>query len=215
MAATIAHEINNPLEAVVNLHYLLRPMISDPQGIAYLNSVESELDRISHIAKQTLGYYRENASATPTSLSELVLHAITIYEPRCTAAGIEIEKSLDSSRKVLLRRGEMMQVISNLISNSIYAMPAGGVLTLSVKDIENPSDGVVLSIEDEGSGIPAEALPKVFDAFFTTRSTVGTGIGLFISKQFVEGHGGRIEIESETGAENHGTIVRIFLPIAE
>jgi len=214
MAATIAHEINNPLEAIVNLHYLLRPMITDPEGINYLNTIESELDRVSHIAKQTLGYYRENAFASSTSLSELVIHAITIYEPRCTAAGIEIERFLDSSRKVMLRRGEIMQVISNLISNSIYAMSEGGVLSISVKDEESPFDGVVLAIQDDGAGIAAHTLPQVFDAFFTTRNTVGTGIGLFIAKQLVEGHGGQIEIESNTNAENHGTTVRVFLPIS-
>ena len=214
MAATIAHEINNPLEAVVNLLYLLRPKINDEEGIRFLDSIESEIGRVSHIAKQTLGYYRENASPSRVSLTELVLHAITIYEPRCKAAGIEIRKSLDSSREIVLRRGEMMQVISNLIANSFYAMPDGGVLSISVKDAEGSPDGVVLSIQDDGAGIAAEDLPKVFDAFFTTRVSVGTGIGLFVAKQFVEGHGGRIEIESRKGEENHGTIVRIFLPVA-
>jgi len=213
MAATIAHEINNPLQAVGNLLCLLRPTISDPKGIEYLDSVESELIRVSHIARQTLGYYRENASAMNTSLSELALHAITVYEPRCTALGIEIRKSLDSSRVTSLRRGEIMQVISNLISNSIYAMQAGGILSVSVKDAETEPDGIVLAIEDNGRGIAANDLPKVFDAFFTTRHTVGTGIGLFIAKQFVEGHGGRVEIESRIDVENHGTIVRIFLPV--
>jgi PAS domain S-box-containing protein len=212
MAATIAHEINNPLEAVVNLHYLLRPMITDPEGINYLNSIESELERVSHIAKQTLGYYRESAFASSTSLSELVLHAITIYEPRCTAVGIEIRRSLDSSRKVMLRRGEMMQVISNLISNSIYAMSEGGVLSIFVQDVKSPLDGVVLAIQDNGVGIAAHNLQQVFEAFFTTRSTVGTGIGLFVARQLVEGHSGQIEIESNTSPENHGTIVRVFLP---
>jgi PAS domain S-box-containing protein len=212
MAATIAHEINNPLEAIVNLHYLLRPMITDPEGINYLDTIESELARVSHIAKQTLGYYRENTFASSTSLSDLVLHAITIYEPRCTAAGIEIRRSLDSSSKVMVRRGEMMQVISNLLSNSIYAMSSGGVLSISVQDVKNPLDGVVLAVQDDGVGIAAQDLPQVFEAFFTTRSTVGTGIGLFIAKQLAEGHGGKIEIESNTSAENHGTTVRVFLP---
>ena len=106
-----------------------------------------------------------------------------------------------------------MQVISNLISNSIYAMQAGGILSVSVKDAETEPDGIVLAIEDNGRGIAANDLPKVFDAFFTTRHTVGTGIGLFIAKQFVEGHGGRVEIESRIDVENHGTIVRIFLPV--
>jgi PAS domain S-box-containing protein len=213
MAATIAHEINNPLEAVMNLLYLLRPMITDPVGINYLSSAEDELSRVSHIAKQTLGYYREHASASKASLTEIALHAITIYEPRCKAAGIEIRTSLDSSSKIVLRRGEMMQVISNLIANSIYAMPTGGVLSISVEDAEGSPDGIVLTVQDEGVGIAAEHLPKVFDAFFTTRNTVGTGIGLFVAKQFVEGHGGEIGIESSKGAENHGTTVRVFLPM--
>ena len=212
MAATIAHEINNPLEAVMNLLYLLRPMITDPVGINYLSSAEEELSRVSHIAKQTLGYYREHASASKASLTEIALHAITIYEPRCKAAGIQIRTSLDSPRKIVLRRGEMMQVISNLIANSIYAMPTGGVLSISVKDVEGSPDGIVLTVQDEGGGIAAEHLPKVFDAFFTTRNTVGTGIGLFVAKQFVEGHGGQIAIESSNDAENHGTTVRVFLP---
>jgi signal transduction histidine kinase len=106
----------------------------------------------------------------------------------------------------------MMQVISNLISNSIYAMQTGGILSVSVKDAETAPDGIVLAIQDNGMGIAADDVPKVFNAFFTTRNTVGTGIGLFIAKQFVEGHGGRIEIESNNGIENHGTIVRVFLP---
>jgi PAS domain S-box-containing protein len=213
MAATIAHEINNPLEAVVNLLFLLRTMITDPKGINYLATAEGELARVSHIAKQTLGYYREHASASSASLSNIAEHTIAIYEPRCTAAGITIETSLGPSRKVILRRGEMMQVISNLIMNSIYGMPAGGTLSVSVSDTDVPSEGVVLTVADDGVGIAPEILPRVFDAFFTTRSTVGTGIGLFIAKQFVEGHGGRIGIESSSEGERHGTIVRVFLPI--
>jgi PAS domain S-box-containing protein len=213
MAATIAHEINNPLEAVMNLLYLLRPMISNADGIQYLSSAEIELGRVSHIAKQTLGYYREHASASSASLAEIVDHAITIYEPRCGVSGIEIRKSIESERKLVLRRGEMMQVISNLITNSIYAMPQGGILSLSLNDGEDPADGIVLTIQDNGAGIEAQILPRVFDAFFTTRDTVGTGIGLFVAKQFVEGHGGQISIESDTNIRNHGTTVRIVLPL--
>jgi PAS domain S-box-containing protein len=190
MAATIAHEINNPLEAVVNLLYLLRSNITEEEGLKYLSIAESELGRVSHIAKQTLGYYREHAAATSASLSEIVRHAIAIYEPRCASAGIRISTSLQSSRKTVLRHGEMMQVISNLIANSIYAMPNGGHLSVSVGDVGWPSDGTVLIISDDGTGIAPHDLPRVFEAFFSTRSTVGTGIGLFIAKQFVEGHGG-------------------------
>jgi PAS domain S-box-containing protein len=213
MAATIAHEINNPLEAIVNLLYLLRPTITDPDGISYLNAAESELTRVSHIAKQTLGYYREQSSATCASLSEIAEHAITIYEPRCAAVGIAVQKSLESSRKVVLRRGEIMQVISNLIANSIYGMPAGGTLSISVSDTMLPADGVVLTVTDDGVGIAPDVLPKVFDAFFTTRATVGTGIGLFIAKQFVESHGGQITLNSSNDPQKHGTTAHVFLPL--
>jgi signal transduction histidine kinase len=147
------------------------------------------------------------------SLAQIMEHAIAIYEPRCTAAGITIEKTFSSSRKVVLRRGEMMQVISNLIANAIYAMPDGGTLSISVSDTTTPADGVAVNVADNGVGIPPDVLPKVFDAFFTSRATVGTGIGLFIAKNFIEGHGGQISIESHTQPEEHGTTVRVFLPL--
>ncbi|MGO4211212.1 PAS domain S-box protein [Terriglobus sp. 2YAB30_2] len=213
MAATIAHEINNPLEAVVNLLYLMRPMIADPQGMAYLETAESELARVSHIAKQTLGYYREHSSAKPTSISDLVENALKVYEPRCKAYRIALERHLESDRKIVLRQGEMLQVISNLITNSLYAMPQGGTLAVSVQDVSFPSDGVRLRVKDTGVGIPKENLERVFEAFFTTRSTIGTGIGLFVAKQFVEGHGGTIRVESSTAPETHGTTLEIFLPV--
>jgi PAS domain S-box-containing protein len=213
MAATIAHEINNPLEAVMNLLYLLRSKITNEDGLNYLSTAEEELGRVSHIAKQTLGYYREHAAATAASLGELAQHAVDIYEPRCTGAGITINRSLQSSRKAMLRRGEMMQVISNLIANSIYATPSGGHLSVSVEDTDEPAIGTVLIIADDGVGIAPRDLPRVFEAFFTTRSTVGTGIGLFVAKQFVVGHGGQISITSQNGEESHGTTVRIFVPL--
>src|SRR5271163_3573934 len=213
MAATIAHEINNPLEAVMNLLYLLRAKITDEEGLGFLATAEDELGRVSHIAKQTLGYYREHAAARLASVSDIAEHALTIYEPRCTAACITIRKSISPSTEIVLRRGEMMQVISNLIANSIYAMPHGGNLSISVNDASSAADGVVLTVEDDGVGIGPKDLPKVFDAFFTTRTTVGTGIGLFVAKQFIEGHGGRISIESSNESDRHGTTVRVFLPL--
>jgi PAS domain S-box-containing protein len=213
MAATIAHEINNPLEAVMNLLYLLRTKITDDEGHGFLATAEDELGRVSHIAKQTLGYYREHAAASLASVSDIAEHALTIYGPRCTAAGITVKASISPSTKIVLRRGEMMQVISNLLANSIYAMPEGGTLSISVCDASSAGDGIVLTVEDDGVGIAPKDLPMVFDAFFTTRTTVGTGIGLFVAKQFVEGHGGRISIESNTESERHGTTVRVFLPL--
>ncbi|MGH9585668.1 MAG: two-component system sensor histidine kinase NtrB [Acidobacteriaceae bacterium] len=212
MAATIAHEINNPLQAVMNLLSLLRPAISGDQGRAYLATAESELKRVAHIAKQTLGYYREDAAATPVSVNDIMQQAVTIYEPRCQSCGIEILRSLTSTQKVLVRRGEILQVISNLLVNSIYALSTGGTIHVDVRDSETEPLGVAFSVRDNGEGIAPEALPRVFDAFFTTRATLGTGIGLFVAKQLIEGHGGRISIESSKDIRAHGTDVHVFLP---
>jgi len=106
-----------------------------------------------------------------------------------------------------------MQVVSNLIANAIYAMPNGGTLTISVSDTSSPANGVVLAIADNGVGIAPNILPRVFDAFFTTRTTVGTGIGLFVAQQFIQSHGGQISIESHTEPPGRGTVVRVFLPV--
>lgn len=215
MASTIAHEVNNPLEAVTNLLFLLRPLIKDPAGVEYLATAESEIARVSHIAKQTLGFYRELSAAMPVLVSELVRNAIKVYEPRCEANGIRIESHCVSTKQITLRRGEIIQVISNLIANSMYAMPSGGLLCVHVEDGEQEEGkaAVVVTVRDTGTGIAPEDLSKVFDAFFTTRSAIGTGIGLFVAKQFVEGHGGRIELESKKGVAEHGTTVRVYLPL--
>jgi len=216
MAATIAHEVNNPLEAVMNLIYLARSNAEDPNEVrTFLEAAEGEVTRVSHIAKQTLGFYRENESPIEASLSELAARAIRVYSPKCKDAGICLEEHLNSTRQVVLRKGEITQVISNLIANAIYAMPKGGTLSISVEDVEDLDSrgaGVVLTVKDSGVGIPAEQLPRIFDAFFTTRSTIGTGIGLFVAKQFVEGHGGKIYVESSTSPASHGTKMSIFLP---
>lgn len=214
MAATIAHEVNNPLEAVMNLLYLLRSKVTDEEGWDYLSTAEREITRVSHIAKQTLGYYREHAAASAASLNDIAQQAVSIYEPRCIAANIKLNTSFHSSIKPVVRRGEMMQVVSNVIANSIYAMPQGGTIDVDVSDSETGPEGVNLVVRDNGSGVSPENLPRVYDAFFTTRATIGTGIGLFVAKQFVEGHGGTIAIESNQDGEAHGTTVRVFLPLA-
>jgi PAS domain S-box-containing protein len=214
MAATIAHEINNPLESVLNLIYLARTNASNPdEVVSFLTTAEEELLRVSHIAKQTLGYYREHSAAVKVSLSELVTDTLKIYQSKLTAAGIEIETKFDSSSQVVLRKGEMMQVISNLVTNAMYAMPSGGTLTASVQDAtEAGCQGLLLAIEDTGEGIPAAILEKIFEPFFTTRSSVGTGIGLWVANEFIKGHKGRIGVHSSVDPSFHGTKMSIFLP---
>jgi PAS domain S-box-containing protein len=215
MAATIAHEVNNPLEAVTNLIYLAKSNAEDPDEVrTFLSAAEGEVARVSHIAKQTLGFYRENDAPIEVSLSELATQAIGVYGSKCKESGIDLEEDLHSIRRVVIRKGEIMQVISNLVANAIYAMPGGGTLSISVEDIDSPNGaGVLLTVKDTGVGIPAEQLPRIFEAFFTTRSAIGTGIGLFVAKQFVESHHGKIFVETSTDPASHGTKMSIFLPI--
>jgi len=214
MAATIAHEINNPLEALVNSVYLAKLNASNPeQVVAFLSMAESELERVSHIAKQTLGYYREYASTVEIQLGALVQEVLKIYSPKLQSAGIELDEQLPPTQPVMLRKGEMIQVISNLITNAIHAMPSGGRLTVTVQDvIRSGHSGALLSVADQGVGIPSELLKKIFEPFFTTRHSVGTGIGLWIAKQFVEGHGGTIEVRSSVDSVTRGTTMSLFIP---
>jgi PAS domain S-box-containing protein len=213
MAASIAHEINNPLEAVLNLIYLARSNSTDPEVKTYLNTAESELVRLSHIAKQTLGFYREQNSAALVSLTELVGDVLRIYTSKLREAGVAVETRFESSRQVAVKKGEMMQVISNLVTNAMYAMTPQGTLRVSIEDgFCEGREALMLSIEDNGRGIPVENLQKIFEPFFTTRGSIGTGIGLWVAKQFIAGHSGTIEVESSTDPASHGTRFRICLP---
>ena len=212
MAATIAHEINNPLEAVVNLLYLARSSGSLEQSNDYISAAEAEVGRVSHIARQTLGFYRDNASATSTPISDLAADALRIYTPRCHALGIGVDANLCSRRSIVVRSGEILQVLSNLIANAIQAMGEGDRLTVSVEDTQEPA-GVVINVTDTGTGIAQEQLPHIFEAFFTTRGSIGTGIGLFIANQIITAHGGSIRADTSAKPTNHGTTMSVFLPL--
>lgn len=214
MAATIAHEINNPLESVLNLIYLARTnILKADQAVTYLNQAEEELLRVAHIAKQTLGYYREHSAAVSVTLADLVTDTLKIYESKLAAAGIKIQTKFSPSPQIVLRKGEMMQIISNLVTNAMYAMPSGGILTAAVEEVaESDRQCLCLSIEDTGEGIPAENLKKIFEPFFTTRSSIGTGIGLWVATEFIKGHKGRIDVQSSVDGASRGTRMSIFLP---
>ena len=216
MAASIAHEINNPLEGLLNLIYLAKHSDDFSEIRALLTTAEGELERVAHIAKQTLGYYRENVSAVPLSLVDLIRDTLRVYDPRLKACGIQVVFDLQPARPIRIKRGEMMQVISNLIANSMHAMPSGGVLTLRLHAdtiLDRPIS--VLTIQDTGCGIPQEHIDRIFEPFFTTRGSIGTGIGLWVARQFVEAHGGTIEVHSSTSPENHGTTMTVCLPTDE
>lgn len=215
MAAAVAHEVNNPLEAITNLIFLAREHAGDSAQVrSFLDLAESEVSRVSRIAQRTLGFYRENNSVTGVSPADLVEHTLRIYEPQCRTAGISIERDFKSKRSILTRSGEILQVIFNIVANAIHAMPSGGVLSISTEDVELPAGaGIRIAVRDNGVGIPAHQLPRIFDAFFSPRPGTGTGIGLFVARQFVIGHGGRIDVESSADPASHGTTMSVYLPL--
>ena len=216
MAATVAHEINNPLESVINLIYLARQNTSE-EGKAhkFLLTAEQELERVSHIARQTLGYYRDTGSATEVYLHDLVENVLTVYHAKLISASIAVDTRFNDLQKVSVSKGEMLQVFSNIIANAVDAMPSGGVLTISIrKMLSSTGDGIQTVIHDSGTGIRPEHLEKVFEPFFTTKTNTGTGIGLWVAKQLVTRRGGQISIASSTEKGDSGTSITIFLPLA-
>jgi signal transduction histidine kinase len=216
MAAAIAHEINNPLESVVNLIYLARQNISlEGKAQTFLMTAEQELERVSHIARQTLGYYRDTGSATEVYLHDLIENVLTVYQGKLLSAGISVDTRFTDLQKIAVSRGEMLQVFSNIIANAIDAMPQGGTLNIAIRKLmSSAGDGVQVVIRDGGTGIRKEDLEKVFEPFFTTKGDHGTGIGLWVAKQLVERRNGQISIASSTQKGNSGTSITIFIPLA-
>jgi len=177
-----------------------------------MKTAEAELERVSHIARQALGYYRENGVPVAVLLQDLIEDVISVYGGRLSAMGITVDCRFEDHPAITASKGELIQVLSNLIANSIDAMPQGGVLHIGVKRTDEPA-GVEVTIRDHGIGIHKEHVNHVFEPFFTTKGSLGTGIGLWVVKQIVERHGGQITLTSNTEPEIAGTTIVIFLPL--
>jgi signal transduction histidine kinase len=180
----------------------------------FLLTAEQELERISHIARQTLGYYRDTGAPSETYIHDLLENVLTVYQAKLISSGITVDSSFNDLQKIVVSKGEMLQVFSNVIANAIEAMPQGGVLNISVRKLMNSGgDGIQTVIRDNGVGIETKLLEKVFEPFFTTKVDVGTGIGLWVSKQLIEKRGGQISIASSTQPGDSGTSITIFIPL--
>lgn len=214
MAAAIAHEINNPLESLMNLIYLARQESSEGSSVwEYLRTAESELNRVSHIARQTLGYYRDTSSPSEVYLHDLIDNVLTIYRSKIVSSGISVESTFNDLRKISVSRGEMLQVFSNIIANAIDAMRQGGKLTIALRKTSGlEGDGIQTIIRDNGIGISQKNLERIFEAFFTTKGDLGTGIGLWVTKQLLERRGGQIAVTSSTEPGKSGTAITMYLP---
>jgi PAS domain S-box-containing protein len=214
MAASIAHEINNPLESLMNLIYLARQNSPENSNVyQYLATAEEELERVSHIARQTLGYYRDTGSPVALYIHDLLQNVLIVYQSKLISTNIAADLQFNDTQKIVVRKGEMLQVFSNIVANAIDAMSRGGKLTICTSVTNGAhGDGIEVLLRDTGTGINPDQLERVFEPFFTTKGDVGTGVGLWVARQLVDKRGGDIEITSSTEPGRNGTQVTIFLP---
>jgi signal transduction histidine kinase len=216
MAASIAHEINNPLEAMMNTLYLVRstPNLPD-QARLYLDIADGELMRIAHITRQTLGFYREFSAATSNSACDLVNSVVDLLKSKIHASGATVTQQCDDPLHILGIAGELRQILANLLANSLDAVGHDSRIIIRASTSLDPATRkprIRLSVSDCGHGITAATAKQMFDPFFTTKGTVGTGLGLWVCKQLVDKNGGNIRVRSRTYGPKHGTTFSVTLP---
>jgi len=216
VAGIIAHEINNPLAAITNIFYLLRNHPSlDEEARRCAEMAEQELQRVSHITRQTLSFYRESKQPISVVVPELLEDVLGLQERALRNNRIELRKKYMSASLVRGFPVELRQVFLNLIGNAIQAMPHGGLLGVNVReatDFAGNRRGVMVSILDTGMGIRPEDARNLFQPFFSTKATKGTGLGLWISKGIVQKYDGRIGFRSCRNDKGCITCFRVFLP---
>jgi PAS domain S-box-containing protein len=210
LVATLAHEINNPLDSLTNLLHLLgtNPTLDD-SGREMVEQAQQEVGRLANLSRETLAPHRETKFPVVTKVSELLDLVLATLRPRLESARIEIRRQFQAEGEVTIFPGELRQVFTNLISNAIDAMDKQGELSLSIKMM--PDREVAVMVADTGCGIPTENLGTIFEPFFTTKGEKGTGIGLWVTKSIVDKVGGRIEVVSSTTGKT-GTCFSIILP---
>ena len=220
LAATVAHEINNPLEAVTNLIYIARQDPDLPEGArTCLVAADEELQRISHIARQTLGFYRDTSHPVWISVSESVDEVLAVYERRFRYKGISVRLDIPADLRICVLRGEFKQILSNLVSNAIDASKQDQPVHIRARLSQHPATGAKgmrLTVADYGTGISPEYRHRIFTPFFTTKKDVGTGLGLWIVKDLLEKRGGTISCRSRAAdsasGKPSGTVMMIFVP---
>ncbi len=219
LAASIAHEINNPLAALTNLIYLIETETIPDSVRTYAHTAQEELARVAHITRQTLAFYRESTAPSDVNLAELIDSALFLYASAIRSKNLEVKREIRFDGCIHGYANELRQVFSNLVGNAIEALPNNGLLRLRVYWSQEWSNsrkpGVRVVIGDTGEGIHPEHRPHLFEPFFTTKAEKGTGLGLWVSQGIVEKHGGFIRLKSSTGPKQRGTVFSIFLPAEE
>lgn len=217
LAHTIAHEINNPLEALSNLIYIAQELESDSsKSQAYLQQASLELARIGQITKQILEYHRDSKRPITVAANEMIESVLAIFRSAILSNGIKLDKRLRASRPISVQPGEIRQAFGNLVANALDAMgTAGGRLIVHCIDSIEPGSGrrgVRVVLSDSGVGIPESAYSHIFDAFYTTKELKGSGIGLWLTSEAIRKHNGYIRVRSRTRGPYRGTMFDAFLP---
>lgn len=217
LASSIAHEINNPLESVMNLLYLAQQETNPSEVMAYLAQADKQVQRVSLITSQSLRFYKQSTRPQAIGASELLESVLDLYEARAEHARIQIERRERSRESLICLESEIRQVLNNLVRNAIDAMGAkGGRLLIRSRDTTNWRTGVAgvaVTIADTGSGISSHTMEHLYRPFFTTKGVSGTGLGLWISSEIVSRHHGRLQVRSRQGSGASGTVFTMFLPL--
>ncbi len=217
LAATIAHEVNNPLEAITNLVYLAQHATDRDQMLRYLAMAEEELGRVSQLTKQTLGFYRETECNREVRIGSIVFALLGVFASRTRNKSIATWPEIKGDPEIRAIPGEIRQLLANLISNSIAAVDRGGRIRIRVAPAtawdRARTPGVRLTVADNGAGIPDDIRARLFEPFITGNKDVGTGLGLWVCMTVVEKHGGSIRVKSSTRAGKSWTAFSVFLPV--
>ncbi len=219
LAATIAHEIHNPLDSVSNLLYLMRNGATEEESKQFIDMAGQELARVTQISRAMLGLYRESNAPVAVNLKEMLEETLLLMEHRFIELGVTVRPDMPNPVKVDAYPGELRQVFTNLITNAAEAAGPGGEVQVSVAAVpastgsagQKVPSGAEVTIADNGPGIPDDIRQHLFQPFFTTKGERGTGLGLWVSRGIISKHGGSIDLTSDTAESSHKTIVTVFL----
>ncbi len=217
LAASIAHEINNPLEAITNCLYLLSTTDLQADSRGYLDLAQQELDRVTQITVQTLRFYRRSTRPVQTDVHQLIETVIALFDPRLTTLQIKVVRDFRAKLTILAHDGEIRQVIVNLVGNAIDALAAGGrilIRTTETRERRTGREGLRITIADNGIGMSHETLSRIFEAFYSTKGITGAGLGLWVSREIIGKHQGSVQVRSRESLPGipGGTVFALFIP---